>query len=1073
MLAPMPHMPHTPSSSPTPESDPGLLAHIWDKPPAQVAAIIVVLAAVGGLITAVQPVWDVAKFLTVALWRRFWRPDADERHRIGQRRLFARHVVGRLQDLASKEDWRDDRFAELEAEVEVEGRERIIRWLRFSPHRDVTLRRVKSLSKGLGRTANDLIILEGDPGSGKSVALRHLAEQLALKAQKAKSSTALIPLYVNLKEFHPPSHPVSSNAVRDFIVESLTRTHDRNVDQFIDEEFDRGMRDGTWLLLLDSFDEIPEVLSSTEGDTIIAEYADAINNFLSGMRTSKAIIASREFRGPVNFRVPRFRIMALTARQQADLIKRSGLKPPAQDTVHDGLAGADPDLRQLARNPMFLGLVCEYVHNTNEFPPGSHAAFDTYLEQRLTRDADRVKQRYDVSPDVVRAVAEEIAFCMTASEGLGLSPSRSELRAALASDGRVSVRLLDKILDALEYTKLGRSADDPVGAGQPHFTFAHRRFQEYFATRVVLRMPDRVPVPELLANGRWRETAVTILQTQPSAAVAPLLAEAARLLEPMATTANRPPETPDSIGFPWPPGALHLLQLLDAGLGRVPAGLGPDLRGDCGRLLRAAWEHGHRHDRKWAVSVALTADPDTTIWLVERAFESRSVYLGGAAYTVVSRMANPPEDLYEGVRQTLLNIAATGALPAEHVTLRAQISRLPQPSSLLRVLTLLTAGRKVDLGLALLVIVAFSTLGLVPWAVDVILIALALPGFPFRYLPPRHHGGRRDVPLLVLALRAEGPLFYAGVFAIPLFNAVLTASAAHAEHATAATAADYSQKQEILAATMGSWQMIIGLTVAFYFAIWPFMIAYCCDRGCVPPIMAWPAMPVIATFHGMTELARDIASGLRSNWVRRIPWRKFLLCFAFALLIAAAAFLTAVTGFDHWVEERFQKSPSLQHFGLALLLILISGFIVFAISAAIADLYAWRKDVRLVRWLRSSGHNLGSPDILKALGSVKQTRGAQNALAVLCRIDPSQSPATLRILSDLAFLMQSEEMQLKQKRIESVPATGIGAEVRAWLVDANRKSISAILDCDQRTQDMIARTVEQTELTRHQERLTR
>src|SRR5205807_5225919 len=122
-----------------------------------------------------------------------------------------------------------------------------------------------------------------------------------------------------------------------------------------------------------------------------------------GMRTSRAIIASREFRGPVSFRVPRFRIVALTTRQQADLIERSGLQPAVQERVHEGISVADPEPRQMARNPMFLGLSCEYMRAAGAFPPSSHAAYDTYLEQRLTRDAERIRQRYGVGPDLVRA----------------------------------------------------------------------------------------------------------------------------------------------------------------------------------------------------------------------------------------------------------------------------------------------------------------------------------------------------------------------------------------------------------------------------------------------------------------------------------------------------------------------------------------------------------------------------------------------------------------------------------------------------------------------------------------------
>jgi hypothetical protein len=189
------------------------------------------------------------------------------------------------------------------------------------------------------------------------------------------------------------------------------------------------------------------------GDNTVAEYALAVKDFLTGMRKGRAVVASREFRGPQTFNVPRFRIVNLTVEQQVDLVRKSGLRPAAQAAVHAGLADTDPELRQLARNPLFLGLVCEYVRSRGTFPPSSHAAYDSFLEQRLTRDAGRLRKRYGVGPDEVRLVAEETAFCMTATEGLGLSPARADLRVALAADGRISLRLFDKVLDALEYTK--------------------------------------------------------------------------------------------------------------------------------------------------------------------------------------------------------------------------------------------------------------------------------------------------------------------------------------------------------------------------------------------------------------------------------------------------------------------------------------------------------------------------------------------------------------------------------------------------------------------------------------------
>ncbi|HEY1534721.1 MAG TPA: NACHT domain-containing protein [Polyangiaceae bacterium] len=921
-------------------------------------------------------------------------------------------MLSQLERLAVAEDWRDDRFAELEAEVEVhQGRERIISWLRFSPYRNVTLRREKSLSAGLARTTDSLVILEGEPGSGKSVALRHLAEQLARKAQNSDSGASLIPLYVNLKEFRPAQRPVDADAVHDFIVEALTRAHDRNADQFIHDEFDRGMLEGTWLLLLDSFDEIPDVLSSTESDNTVAEYALAVKDFLTGMRKGRAVVASREFRGPQTFNVPRFRIVNLTVEQQADLIRKSGLRPAAQAAVHAGLADTDPELRQLARNPMFLGLVCEYVRSRGTFPPSSHAAYDSFLDQRLTRDGDRLRKRYSVGPDEVRLVAQETAFCMTATEGLGLSPARADLRVALASDGRISLRLFDKVLDALEYTKLGRAADDPAGGGIPHFTFAHRRFQEYFATRVVLRAPDRVSVHELLTNGRWRETAVTILQTQPAEATAPLLAEAALLLAPIASEATgEHPDNPDAVGFPWPRGSLHLLQLLDAGLGRVPGNLGDEIRRDCARLLRAAWDGGRRHDQKWAVSVALTADQDTTIWLATQAFASGSVYLGGAAYTVVSRMADPPESLYAGVCQTLTDIAASGQFAAERITLRAQVSRLPDPQSLPRVLRLLAAAPAIDIWLA--VIVAAADLAVNPWA----LLANAI------FLPPSILG----FGINISRRKTINPELYLMTFCARLLACTVPV---------------------IVFINENSIASIFGLVAGFYFVTWPWSVAHSARHGCVPHAYAWPALPVATFVHLLS----------------RIKFTKVTVWAMISGVVFLALYVLALAELGSWMNSSASAAEIVAGFGLVAAAVTAAA----APAASIRYVQMRRADARTLRTLAENTGALDAQRLLAALRAARTRRGALRILRWVCRSDDARSADVLRALSDLALLTTAGSPK------EMMTMTGIGNDVREWLQVSDKRSRHAIRAGGEEIHDMIALAIEQAELERQRENAVR
>jgi hypothetical protein len=132
------------------------------------------------------------------LWvKEFWPLfyNAEGKRRAERRRRFAQHIKAKLDLLGSRESWQDYRFAELEAEVEAEGRGTFHLGMRFLPRARGGLRREHSLTAALRHSDERLILLEGEPGSGKSVALRHLANVLVEHAMKSRSQTSLIPIY--------------------------------------------------------------------------------------------------------------------------------------------------------------------------------------------------------------------------------------------------------------------------------------------------------------------------------------------------------------------------------------------------------------------------------------------------------------------------------------------------------------------------------------------------------------------------------------------------------------------------------------------------------------------------------------------------------------------------------------------------------------------------------------------------------------------------------------------------------------------------------------------------------------
>lgn len=1002
---------------------PGPLAPLWNGAPTWLDGIIAALIVVAGLIAKIKPLWSALASAGRFLLRRVKPADRDEAHRVEQRRLFARHVESQLDQLAGKEDWRDERFTELEAEVEVEGRERILRWLRHSPSRAVTLRREHSLSVALGRSAESLIILEGEPGSGKSVALRHLAHKLARKARRSHSAASRIPLYVNFKEFKPARRPVDAEAVREFILASLNRANDRDVDRFLDEEFDRGLREGTWLLLLDSFDEIPDVLSATEATGAVEEYAQAIYDFLHGMKTTRAVVASREFRGPKTFRAPRFTVMQLSARQQRDLVKRSGLRPERADEVHAGLATADPDMQQMAKNPMFLGLICEYVRTVGDFPDSAHSAYESYLDQRLKADQDRIQKRHGVGPDVVRRIAEEAAFSMAAVSGLGLTPGRRQLHSSLAISVPISVTQFDKVLDALEYTKLGRSPDEASSDPDRRFTFAHRRFQEYFATCVVLREPGRVPAGELLTNGQWRETAVTILQTQPPVVTVPLMEKAAQLTDAMAAEF---PEIGASREFSWPTGCLHMLQLIDAGLGRSPERIPMRVREDAGRILRVAWERGRRHDRKWAAGVALAADRDTTLWLIEQAFASGSVLLGGIGYSVVSRMNEPPSNLYDGVRRTFTDMVASGQLTEERVALKAQIKRLPNPKELLWALGLLAGARKVLVVIAVIIAIAdcFQFWPFVMPDAAVFMIT-------FRYFPE----------FFSRSIMRMNNLLFEGFIVLAILL-----------HFSVAISLGNSL------ATVWGWRLAVPIPVMLFllYAVWPPTVRIVCLTRAsylltrilaassifIACIALFPIMVIVMPCYLLWKFAMDWReSSSRKAMVRGV------------LESAVPVFLAMMA---LWCAEYFKLIPI---FDVLFLIFILAAFSV-GLGNVIRYCRNWFFDRSLVRSFSLSSGMADASELLQALHDARTPRGTNKLLEISCGRDAVGVPDTIRVLSDLGAVIET------RRDNEGALVPGLGPRVEEWLSDNPATVDRVVRNASEAALDRIAQVVEQAERTR-------
>lgn len=363
------------------------------------------------------------------------------------------------------------------------------------------------------------------------------------------------------------------------------------------------------------------------------------------------------------------------------------MSPDAVSSSLDQAALAPADLRPLFDNPLFLWLSCQYVRDNDAFPDSSYDVFASYVRHRLAADNGRVRERFGVGAELVRVYAEQFAFSMASSPDLGLSPTTSQLTAIISALPTTSPLRADQVpavLDALDDLGLGRFETDPAEPDVTRFTFTHRRLAEYFATCAVFSRPDEVSLLALLTDGRWRETAVATLQTQPDGATSPLLAELQDMLARLVGEALGQTES-----FTWPPGLLHLLDVLAAGLGRTPGRIPDGIRELAGRVLTHAWAFGLPYDRVWVIEVARVAPANVTDSLLTRAFGSSSPLLQETALKQAAWLSELTPMAEAGLRRLFVALWKSGMLAERGPSIAAQLHRFRQAPELLQRLRLL------------------------------------------------------------------------------------------------------------------------------------------------------------------------------------------------------------------------------------------------------------------------------------------------------------------------------------------------------------------------------------------------
>ena len=401
-------------------------------------------------------------------------------------KLFKQMLETDLTSLDNELNWSAATFVPLDAEVEVKS----------GPRRR---RRITDLLSAVRADRRSKVFLVlGDPGSGKSVALRKLCRELLGEI----APTGRVPLYVNLKEWEPKEPwteeaPPTPAQVYDFVLANLKSRTRVTGNTFLDTYFERMFEDGRLFLVLDSFDEIPSVLDVSENSWLIDRLSEALYKFLAGPHESRGILASRIFRRPTKkFDAPAtLEIRPFTEGKIVQTLKN-------YMTYNEGLAdllfNRRPEFAALARNPFTAVLISDYAReNANTLPETQADLYSSYVARRLGACRERM-QEMGLSEREVLACATDIAHVMFTTEKFGLEAPVAELAA------RLPRRRVEQVIDLLIFAQLAR-----LGRGhRRRFSFVHRRFNEYFAVRRLRQRRALVQTDSIPTDSRWRDALV-------------------------------------------------------------------------------------------------------------------------------------------------------------------------------------------------------------------------------------------------------------------------------------------------------------------------------------------------------------------------------------------------------------------------------------------------------------------------------------------------------------------------------------------------------------------------------------
>jgi predicted nucleotidyltransferase/transcriptional regulator with XRE-family HTH domain len=348
------------------------------------------------------------------------------------------------------------------------------------------------------------VLICGEPGSGKSTALRHVARAYAqgFVTQGRFPRQPRLPLMLRLADFGKARERDADMTLVRFVVTCTLRDASAEYWTLVERNIELELQKGTCLVLLDGLDEVGR---DTDLLTVLRRFVEdfAHNQFVLTSRIVGLDAAPWRDSDFAMFKVSPWReeeIREFARRWYAGRRPLTGQKQPKKqlDQRADEFAGIilnHSSLREIASNPLMLTILAALHHANATLPRRRVELYAKIVEVMLeTWEASKREARPGDSLHGIVLEAREFGWLLgrlalgMQREGRILRPRwwvndlvQQFLRDQMALDGDCVKEQGERVI-----RYLCERAGLLVERGEGVFGFCHRTFQEYFAARGLL-----------------------------------------------------------------------------------------------------------------------------------------------------------------------------------------------------------------------------------------------------------------------------------------------------------------------------------------------------------------------------------------------------------------------------------------------------------------------------------------------------------------------------------------------------------------------------------------------------------